>query len=167
MPQKSVQYQEKVYYRRCKQCNECKLSGADYRKHMNPNNCAHGCKYYHSSTSYRYVTKTKELFRCFNFEFVEFFGKTLQKIVPAKNETCSINYGQIKSCQSCVDCKTKSKVSMANETEFINYAMASKSDREETSSESIKMLIGMNGDDVSLLKDGFSKTIASILLPST
>ena len=52
---------------------------------------------------------------------------------------------------------------MANETDFIKYAMASKSDREETSSESIKMLVGMNGDDVSLLKDGISNTFAKYL----
>ena len=49
---------------------------------------------------------------------------------------------------------TKSKISTANETDFIHYSMASKAEKKETTSESIKMLIDMIGDDTDRLQGG-------------
>ena len=36
---------------RCRQCNQCGYDSfhPTYRKHMNPNNCKHGCASYYSS----------------------------------------------------------------------------------------------------------------------
>ena len=74
-------------------------------------------------------------------------------------EICYISYSDLKHCGECTWCPIKPKISVPNDTDFINYATASKSEKEETTSESIKMVVGMNGDNVNLLQGGIQNVI--------
>ena len=75
-PPTTQQYTVRVPYTaskgRCRQCNECGMSGKVYQQHMDRNNCMHGCRSYYSQTKYRTEYRTKT--------------------VPGQNSTCTISY---------------------------------------------------------------------------
>ena len=73
-PPTTQHYQERVPYKtkKCAQCNECSLKGAEYYQHMRLENCRHGCKRYRDYTTYRNAWRTKA-----KFQHIDRFTKKL------------------------------------------------------------------------------------------
>lgn len=144
-PPTTERYTVRVPYKvqgRCQRCNDCSLSGTAYRNHMNPNNCEHGCRYYHSTTKYRNEYRTKT--------------------IPGKNSTCSVPYEKIQKCHSCLSCEIKPSVSVPNETTYVEYITLGRQEKQETSSQNMKMLVSMESNDVARLQHAIQKVINDI-----
>ena len=62
-------------------------------------------------------------------------------------------------CHSCLECKPKSSISAPNETQYLEYVTASRREKKETTSQTIKMIISMEGDDLIMLQHTIQRLI--------